>query len=321
MNLKNVYVILTNTSKNTIKTSNILTLKLKSSRYIPADSLNISLILDDHFIKYSKVELFIENTKVFCGIVDSQSININENIISTSFSCRNITALMLDNEVKPYIYFKLSSEQLIQRHALPFGVKGAIFPFSSTVNFIQIKKGSSHWSVIDLFCKQQYKQTPYLNSEGFIIVDRFSENSLSFSNHDQNSINFISAKILDNRNTILSKVYIKTGLDAYGSSYLKSIENPIAKELDISRERYFNPPKEWLKDSKASAEYFMKKSQTDAFSIALTIPYIINAKVSDSASFFSNIFSSSNLYISQIDISIDQNGIFSYVKLLDKSFF
>ncbi len=234
----------------------------------------------------------------------------------------NIIAIPIDNEVKPHIYFKLSSEQLIERHIKPFGIKGAIFPYPTTINFIQIKKGSSHWSVVDLFCKQQYNKIPFLRSDGFISVENFSNNNnITFSNNNPRYINYISAKIIDNRYKIISKIFIKTGIDSYGPSYGKHINNHIAEKLNIIRERYFHPTKEWLKNSKASAEYFMKNYQRESISIDLIIPKIININLGQSASFISKEFSNSNLYISQIEFYIGNNGILSYVKLLDKDFF
>ncbi len=321
MKIDNVYIILSDINNHNIIIKDILSMRLKSSRFIPADSLSLSVIMKETSQKFSKIKLFINNSLFFYGIIDSQSINIENNIVYTSFECRSISALMLDNEVKPHIYFKLSSEQLIERHIKPFGIKGAIFPYPTTINFIQIKKGSSHWSVVDLFCKQQYNKIPFLKSDGFISVENFSNNNITFSNNNPRYINYISAKIIDNRYKIISKIFIKTGIDSYGPSYGKHINNHIAEKLNIIRERYCHPTKKWLKNSKASAEYFMKNYQRESISIDLIIPKIININLGQSASFISKEFSNSNLYVSQIEFYIGNKGILSYVKLLDKDFF
>lgn len=301
--------------------SNIISLDFSASRFIPANSLTFSAPISDYTLKFSHISLKFNNSLVFNGIVDSQSLSINDSSVPfISISSRSISALMLDNEVKPAIYFKLSSDQLIKDHALPFGVKGALFPFPTTINFIQVKKSSSHWAVIDLFCKQKYNKTPFLTAENFITLNPFSDSIIQFSNSRlSNYIPFSSVKIIDNRTNIISKVFMKTGLGNYGPIYRTSINNPLADKLKVSRVRYFHPPNEWVKDSYSSANIHLLSPNVSSFSIKLTSPFILNAKVGDAASLYLPSHSYSNLYISDLAFSISSKGRYTSLTLLDKS--
>lgn len=136
-------------------------LSYNADRDIPCDDLDVTLPLTGQE-EFCEVALAREGTPLLEGIVDRQISENSGEGRTLRLECRSKTALLLDNEVKPYIYFQLTSGQLFERFAAPCGVLGARFPFEGKKNFLTVKKGSSHWKVIEDFCLQVYQKQPYM---------------------------------------------------------------------------------------------------------------------------------------------------------------
>lgn len=297
----------------------ILSLYLDADRFTPADSLECSVL--DPIIgnqKFATITLRADGAELFSGYVDVQTRTIGRKGSYTSFVCRSKAALMLDNEVKPYWYMSMSSDQLIRTHAIPYGATGGKLPYSATIAQILAKKGLSHWAFIEQFCRAAYQKRPYLNSKGIITCEPFQNTLHRFSNVNQQAIPFLDAQIKDDRYNMISKLYIKTGKDDYGGSYKYIVNNIGAQRLGVRRERYYHPEAAWQDSALISGKALLEDKQLDYFEIILTVSGIWEIRVGDSAEFYDGAGWHENLYVSQIRQSSDSNGNLTRLCLWNK---
>lgn len=296
----------------------ILSFYLESDRFTPADSLEFTVIDDIGSKKLASVQMYVDGSLIFGGIVDVQNRTIGQKGCFTSFVCRSKSCLMLDNEVKPYRYITLSSEELVRNHALRYGVKRAELPYFTTVPVVLANKGSSHWAFIELYCKLAYQKSPYLNRDGVLSCKAFNDRLYRFSNKDSSAIRFLEAQIINDRYNMISKLYVKTGKDDSGGTYQYTVNNKAAQSYGVVRERYYHPGHEWENNVTVSAKAYLEERQMDYFEIRLTVAGIYDIQVGDSAEFYDGGGWYQNLYVSQVRQSCDSSGKTTSLKLWNK---
>ncbi len=293
----------------------LLNVVYQSDRFTPADILEFSALDDIGSDVFTKVYLYIGDVLKFTGIVDVQKKHIGTGGRYVSFVCRHIFSGMLDNEVKPYVYTKLSSEQLILNHAKPYGVKGNKFPYKAVADEIIAYKGISDWGFIELFCNLIYRGTPYIDGEGYITLSGINSRKHYFSNVKSNHINYTDAIITYDTYNMFSEVYMKTGNDDVGAKYNYVMSNALAKRFDINRTRYHNSSREWQNNIAQNAIYLIESHNMDYFEIELKVPDILDISVGDNASFSDPDGEHTFMYVSSYKFVYDETGQKSIIKL------
>jgi hypothetical protein len=311
----NVVIYGTTISGEVIEFQKILSYYWDSDRYTPVDSLEFSVLDELGTQTIVSVTMKIDGAVVFDGSVDTQIRYIGSQGRYLSFSCRSKACLMVDNEVRPYWYFNLTSDQLIQSHALPYGANGANLPYLATLPQILAQKGISHWEFIELFCQQAYHQLPYLDRDGKICCTPFGEVTHLFSNRERGCFPYERAEIKIDRYQMISKLYIKTGKNDYGATYSRVITNSLAQQYGIVRERYYHPEREWENNAMLSGENMICEKQRGYFEITLYVPGIHNIRVGDCAKVDDEHGWYTNLYVSQVRQSCDSSGCVTKLKL------
>lgn len=322
--MNNFKIICFNSKNQPIPIDNLLSCKFNSSINTPSDFLEFSAVIYSYITDIVSIKAYSNSTLIFDGIIDILSLDSpSDNHFILHISSRNkSSAHMLDNEVRPSTYTNVSSNDIFTKHCKPFGISSFILPSNKILPSLTIKKGSSHWSIVDLFCKLAFQKSPFFVSQGSSIsLNPFNNNHHIFSNIPKpNYIPFSSVKFISKRDKIISKIYVKTGSSSYGSLYNVSLNNKFAESLKIIRKRYFNYPHEWLSNPSLSAKYYVNKSLIYSHQIILSIPFIPSISIGDSASFISSYSSLKNLYVGDISISISNKKISSTIILLDKKF-
>jgi len=252
--------------------------------------------------------------------VDTQTTSSSNKGNIIKIECRNKTALFLDNEVKPNIYFQLTSKQLFEQYASPFGVIGYEFPYEAKQNFIQVKKGSSYWKVINDYCLLVYKKPAYINHNNVLTINPINNTTHTISNTLKNAIKYTNLNVSLNRHKLISKLYMKTATETYGYYYGICIENKSAIDRHIKRERFYHPTSKVTANAKVEAERLVNQSNKDFAVIEVTIPALVNVSIGDNVKIADDVYSNNNLYISSVCHKADQNGITTKLKLLDKKF-
>lgn len=302
----------------TVEFQNLLSLQFESDRFSPADSLQFSAA-GDAPERISWIRMTLGGSLFFEGIVDQQQKVIGQNGSYVSFTCRQTTGRMLDNEVRPRWYYGLSSEQLIRDHALPYGAAGAALPKAAVLPQILAKKGCSHWEFITLFCRLAYHRSPYLNREGMITCEPFQKKEHLFSNSSTNGIPFVEAKLTDDRYLLLSRVWVKTGQDGTGASYRYSLSQSGVETLGILRERYYHPETEWNGDPALAARQYYEDRQAGYFEIVLTVPGLLDVRAGDSARFEDQTKRYGNLYVTRVRLISDSDGNRTQITLWEQN--
>ena len=296
----------------------IVSLSFESDRFTPADELQFT-VLDVLNGRFKFITMELNGRKIFDGIVDIQKRVIDQKGNYTSFVCRRKTCMMLDNEVKPYWYFNLTSDQLIKSHALPYGANGAKLPKAAVLPQILAKKGISHWEFLTLFCRLAYHRSPYVDRMGNITCDPFQETEHLFSNSRADGIPFLTAELTDDHYQIISKLSVKTGKAEYGATYGYVLNNASADQFEIVRERYYHPETEWQGEPALSARQYYEDKQAGFFEVTVTVPGIYDIRAGDSARFEDVIGSYYDLYVTTVRLRSDSDGNTMTITLWEKS--
>lgn len=296
--------------------NNVVDFSFQSDRFSPADTVNLTVLDNVKNKKITKISIRLNNIMIFDGLVDVQKSTMNKDGIFSIFICRSCPCLMLDNEIKPTVFNNLSAVDMLKENALSFGVNAYKIPYNCTLNRIIAKKGISRWEFINLFCKKAFGKTPFIARDYTLSLEPTSNVKHYFSN--DNGISFFEASVLEDRYTMISKLYVKTGENDFGAEYNGIINNNIAKDLGIKRERYYNPTTEWLDDIKLSAKNVMREHQINYREIEVKVLGINDFKVGDLAQIDSDIGNYQNLYISQVKIMCNDNGYYTRLRLWDR---
>ncbi len=313
-----VKIIAKSTTGVTHTFKELITIVYQTDRFTPADILEFSALDDVSNNIFTRVYMYIDNTLVFTGIVDVQKKHIGTSGRYISFVCRHIHSGMLDNEVRPYVYTKLSSDQLIKNHALPHGINGHKFPYQATANEIVAYKGVSDWEFIKLFCNLVYRAAPYVDGDGYITLSGTNTRMHYFSNVVDGYINFTDAIVTYDTYSLFSRVFMKTGNDDIGAKYNYVMSNALAKRYEIERTRYHNSSSEWQNNLEQNAIYLIENSTMDYLEIELHLPDIYDISAGDSANFSDPSGNFTFMYVSSYKFTLDETGQKSVVKLWSK---
>lgn len=306
------------TEDQVFRFAHILSFYLESDRFTPADLLEFSVLDEIGTQKIKAVRLEVQGKRLFDGIVDVQRRVIGRNGAYSSFVCRSNASLMLDNEVKPYYYIQLNSDQLMRNHMLRYGVRQVDFPHFATVSSILANKGSSQWAFVELFCKIAYQKSPYMNRDGIVSCTPFQPHLHRFSNRDADAVRFLDAEIVQDRYQMISALYVKTGKEDAGGTYNYTIQNKGAQGLGVQRERYYHPGREWEGHIALSGQNYLEEHQMNYFEVRLKTAGIHDIQVGDSAEFDDGGGWYQNLYVSQVRLSYDSAGCTTQLKLWNK---
>lgn len=287
----------------------------RSDRFTPADSF-VFRVLEVSNETITRVKAELDGQTLFEGIVDTQKQYWGKDGIYSEYDCRSLFAMLLDNEVKPYLYLNLTADEMLRIHGIPFGIKGGNFPFHTSLPQIIARKGESHWEFICKFCRLAYGKTPYIDGKGFLSLTPFS-NQIHILDGQKYPI--VTAKMIEDRYRMISKLYIKTAEDDYGGVYHKTIENKIATGLGVVRERYYHPGEDWKENSLTSGKDMIRERQLDYFEIDLTFPGLHRFIVGEQAQVKLDNKDFSNLYLAQVKLHSAEDGVTTQVVLWDKT--
>lgn len=298
-----------------------IALSYDADRYIPCDSFSCTCELQDERDEFCEVKVTLDESHLFEGIVDRQKISLSNKGRLITLECRSKTAVMLDNEIRPCYYFQLTSDQLFATYAKPFGIASMDFPFSAKKNYIQIKKGSSAFTLIYEFCRFVYHKLPYITRENVITLSPLNQRLHLISNSQKSGLSYADLSIHQCNDKVISKLYMKTATQSYGDYYGASFENENAKMRHIKREKYYHPTDTVTHYKEDEARQILKDSNRDSFWIEVTLPYIKNLDIGDCVKLLDGKISYDNLYISKMTYKISPTaGCITTLLLRDRQY-
>lgn len=299
----------------------MLSFSYDADRLIPCDSLDFTAVIQHHNDEFSEVTAYLDGNLFFEGIVDTHERVISDKGLLVKFNCRNKTALLIDNEVKPNIYSRLTSTQLFDQYARPFGVVGNDFPYNTTNWLLQVKKGSSNWTVIEGYCDLNFHAIPYINHKRILTLSPYNDTVHIISNNKKDALKFTSLRIINDYHKLVSRLYMKTATETYGYYYGVVVDNPNAIAKKVRRERYFHPSDVRPTVGERETRRVVDDTNRDYFKLIVVIPYLANIHVGDCVQIFDERYTNINLYVSAINLKANESqGLVTTLTLKDKKF-
>lgn len=252
----------------------VLELDYQEDRYVPCASLDITIPLEDESAEYCEVAAVFNGKPLFEGIVDRQITEKSDSGKLVRLECRSKTALLLDNEVKPAVYFQLTSSRLFERYAAPNGVLGKKFPYEARTYYLQVNKGSSCWDVLERFCLTTYRKQPFINRQRQLVIDADTGVTQTFSNRVAGATPYYKLTIRQKNDQYISRLHIKTATEASGSYYGIVVDNSNALRRNIKRERYYHPKSTGKNDRELEIARVLDDADRNGFEAELILPGI-----------------------------------------------
>ena len=117
-----------------------------------------------------RFEAVHEGERVFTGVVDEYACIQDGKGSRLELSGRGLQALLLDNEALPAEYQLATAEDILQRHAAPYGILTAGGWALSPVAGFSVVSGQSEWSVIHDFACFHNGITPRFDRWGRLVL-------------------------------------------------------------------------------------------------------------------------------------------------------
>lgn len=307
-------------TEKSIVLSNPLSMRYSANSFIPCDSLELSLELQHFTEKFAEIKASLDGFIFFDGIVDTQQQAVSSSGKLLTLYCRSKTALLLDNEIKPYFYFQLTSAQLFERYARPFGVVSHEFPYEAKKNFIQVRKGMTYWHIIDEFCRLVYRKSAYMTQDKRLVLNPLNNTQHILSNTSTGAVNYSKIAVKRSPCKLVSRVHLKTATEAYGYAYGVVTDNKNALSQGVKRERFYHPISKISKDAQAEVAEIIKESNRASFSVEIAIPALSSIRIGDRVRLDDPLYSSSRLAVSELSYIINHTGICTKLILSDISY-
>ena len=210
-----------------------LKVSIVSSLDAPADRLSAVFAVKGDVPALYSAEVLKDGERVFYGLIDEQSVELNRNGSFLSVSARSLAALLLDNEAHPQIYCSPSMPLLMKRHFEPLGFKSYRGTEKAFNGQLVVSKGMSEWSLLKSFCRYFAQTEPRITKNGVIDISGEQKDEVLCLAPDR----AYSIRHELRNKALISEIRART----YASGdYIMPIKSDLAEELRIQRKRYVN---------------------------------------------------------------------------------
>ncbi len=287
---------------------------------VPCDSLTAVFAYREDFPYIDRIYVLndgiydiksaVENGNViFSGIADETVLRYDSRKSEITVYARSLAALLTDSESSTVTYNDPSFDVIIREHAEPFGItKKENCDIKEKGGTFTVKKGSSHYRVIQRFCREFLFSTMRIDHTGRIAADIYKSGSAILFDNSR-GVPFDGIKVCDNRYTKISeiKVYDEKG-------FCMSVKNPECEGTAIKRVRCLNLL-ESTGGSVSDADRIIKSSNNKSFTVQLDCPKCMINEIGSMAFVNAPWCENRLLYIQKIKYTFDKNGERTSVKL------
>lgn len=299
----------------------IMSLSYDADRFVPCDSLNFTAALQHGGEEFTQISAYLNGQLLFEGIVDTQEVIKSDNGNLIRFSCRNMTAMLLDNEARPMVYSCFTTKQLFDSYARPYGVARHEFPYTTNNWMFQIKKGESFWTVIERYCKRNYGVVPYINHERVLTILPYNNITHIVSNNRAGSLAFQKLSVAYQRYKLVSRIFMRTATDKLGFYYGVTMDNAFAIGKRIKAVRYYHPAMDDnVQQGQQETTRLITRSNRDFFKVTLVLPYLTNIHIGDGVAVYDSELNHSGLYVTALSVRGSDKGVTTTLTLCDKRF-
>lgn len=140
----------------------------------PCDSFQVVCLWEPGAEKLlaDAVRFFAEEDgqRVFTGVLDEYACILDADGSRLELSGRGMQALLLDNEALPVEYQLVTAEDILRRHAAPYGISLAGTCTLGAAAGFSVTSGQSEWSVIHDFACYHGGIVPWFDREGRLVL-------------------------------------------------------------------------------------------------------------------------------------------------------
>lgn len=216
---------------------------------------------------------------LFAGIVDEHIIETSGEGHRVIVKCRSRAALLIDNEAKPCTYYRLTLQELFDRHVTPYGFQLAQKNSAALYNFV-VPKGSSQWDVLSLFCRKMSGTSPFITPDGLVqTYFKYGKANHLISNVSRDGLRFIRSQVRYKRYGVISSVYLQNNQGSY-ATHLNSLP---AAVHGVNCVRYHIPPNEMVNFPLTSAQKVLDDSMREILTIQVVLPGFLPIRKGDRA--------------------------------------
>ena len=296
------------------------TLSFDSSLLLPYEEMELLVPFQDK--KLLTCMVYADDSLFFEGAVEHQKAEGDGDKL-LRLSCKSKPGYqMSDNQVVPYAYFRVTADDIFNRYAAPYGIRGVDLDgldAGTTMGIMLISEKQSCWDCVVQYFVQAYDRVPFVSHDGYIVLTPFTGKTITLSNHSQNGVRFLSAAP-SFQNQMVSRVHFYTGEDDFGGLYDESYENETAKYYQCVRELYLNPERSWAANHSRYAKYLFYESMVDASARTVSVPGWLSVFPGDLVVLELDESGLQQLYAGQVSITVTRQEITSVLTLWDKTF-
>lgn len=280
-----------------------LSCRIEYEQGVPADALTavFPYMFDIPQLAYMMVQK--DKKPVFTGVVDEQRFLSVEGEGTVMLSARSLAALLLDNEAMPQSYNSPDAQTIFMRHIQPLGIMQYSCEKKPKAASFTVDKGSTHWQVLESFCKTCLDSYPAVDEAGRVCMcgRPGGEDTLLFANTGD-GIRFTRFEKTVKRCKRLSEVLVKTSVDG---SYSMPVQNDTALLDGVIRRRYLNAS-ELSGNSVLDADKMIREGEYASFEITLSCPCSLLGCMGRNAQILYGKETYSGLYISGLQYTCAQ---------------
>ncbi len=296
-----------------------VSVSVNQEMFVPADDISIIFPYTDNFPFLERIYALEDNVKnirqaigernvLFDGIVDEQVFKSDRSGTNITVYARSPAAFLVDNECEPAEYINPSEDVIFARHLTPFGIEMKKSGKKCRNDRLRINKGSSHYKILEKFCRDFLDSCPRIDSRGICRTDVYdSEKKIFFGS--ERGVGFDSVSVSRSRYSRISKIHVgKNG------GYDTLLTNDDAEKAGIVRERYI-----CLLDSKtgtlSDAYDVLENGETNSFSVSLKCSECLINYIGAEAWVDAEGCRGKKFVVSKIRFVSDGNGEFTKIKL------
>lgn len=156
--------------------------------------------------------------RVFTGVVDECEVSLTARGCFLEISGRGLAALLLDNEALGQDYQLATPADILRDHVTPYGIESVGAEKLVGVPRFRVDTGSSEWTVLEQFLREQGHSAPKFDRKGRLILSGWEDERILIVG-DSTPVTALVYR--NNRHGVLSEVLVR---DRY-SGKIQRVEN------------------------------------------------------------------------------------------------
>lgn len=234
------------------RSSAIFNFQFTKEAYTPYTTLSVVFaVVENSFAPflspyvYSEVSLYVDTNYLHRGIIDSFKITTENGIKTGIIKSRGFTSMLLDNQLEPGLYTKVSIDKLIDEY---YHLTNVTHEKGETENYIYVKKGTSMWDAAVSLAYKLYGTYPYIKGHNKVMLTiGVPEKELVFN--DDTLLNY-GAEI--NTRRLVSDFHMEDIDGTYGKFDFHNLQT---EAKYIVRNKYFELDKRFLYEPQKASEF------------------------------------------------------------------